>query len=315
VTTCLSVEGLAKTYRGNWLIDSTVALRDVTFSIQPGERVGLLGTNGAGKTTTFKAIAGLIRPTRGRVTLFGHPPQRREAREGLGYLPESPYFHDFLTGQECVDLAARLCGVRAAERAALVSQVLDRVGLMAARTRHLRTYSKGMLQRVGVAQAIVSRPRLIILDEPMTGLDPIGRREVRDLIGSLAGDGAAVVFSTHIISDVELACDRVVMIASGRVVRDGTLAQLLAGRQAAVDVTVRDLDTDTARRAAEPLAVTLLGTGSAGVVMRVANADAAEDLRGRLVRAGGRVVAVVPQSGTLEDLFLEQVAAAGEAPP
>ena len=310
----LQVDHLSKTFRGNWLFDSTRALADVTLEVRAGETVGLLGPNGAGKTTTFKAIAGLIRPSGGRVLLFGLPPRRREARARLGFLPENPYFYDFLSGEEVVDLAARLVGVPRAERPARVAASLDRAGLGDARRRLLRTYSKGMKQRVGIAQALVGGPELVLLDEPMTGLDPIGRREVRDLIGGLADERTGVLFSTHVLQDVELTCDRVVILAEGRIRREGTLEELVAGLPSTVEVTVRGLPAASADAAAQAVGAQRLGGAGGRLVYRAPDPAAAERLRAAVVERGGAVTAIDPQPPRLEDAFLETVGRPEAAP-
>ena len=305
----LRIAGLRKTYRGNWIVDAKVAVRDASFEVGAGEVVGLLGPNGSGKSTTFKCVTGLVRPTGGTIELFGLPPHRRDARQGLGFLPEDASFHDFLSGEEYVDMAARLCGVPASERRARVAAVLDRVGLDDARRRRIRTYSKGMAQRVGVAQAIVGRPQLVILDEPMTGLDPIGRREVRDLIVALGREGVGVVFSTHVLQDVELACDRVVIMAAGRVLRQGSLAELLAGQDGGpVEVTLSGVRAEQVPGPHE-----LVARAADTLVLRAPDAAAAEAACDAARRAGGRVVSVQPVARRLEDVFLREVAAASGA--
>jgi ABC-2 type transport system ATP-binding protein len=312
-TPLLAVEGLRKTYRGNWIWDSKVAVRDVSFETGPGEVVGLLGPNGSGKSTTFKCATGLVSATGGRIRLFGLPPRHRVARERLGFLPEDATFHDFLTGEELVALAARLCGLKASERASRVSEVLDRVGLMEARKRRIRTYSKGMAQRVGIAQAIVARPSLVILDEPMTGLDPVGRREVRDLIVQLAAEGAGVIFSTHVLQDVELACDRVVILAGGRVLKQGTLAALLdeAG-PGPVEVTVSGMRPEQA----SALGAETLARSGGTIVVRLPGEAQADAFVAAARSSGSKVVAVSPVARRLEDVFLREVAAAaaGDGP-
>jgi ABC-2 type transport system ATP-binding protein len=301
----LAVEGLKKTFRGNWLLDSKVALRDVSLEVGEGEIVGLLGPNGSGKSTTFKCVSGLVRPSGGRIELFGLPPRRRAARERLGFLPEDATFPDFLTGEELVRLAATLCGVPRSDAAARVASVLDRVGLHEARRRRIRTYSKGMAQRVGIAQAIVADPKLVILDEPMTGLDPIGRREVRDLVVELAREGAGVIFSTHVLQDVELCCDRVVILADGGVLRQGTLTELLAGAEAGpVEVTLRGLDV--ARVPA--LKAQLLARAGDQLVLRAADPAAADALVAAARGMGASVVAVNPVARRLEDVVLRELA-------
>jgi ABC-2 type transport system ATP-binding protein len=305
----LLIEGLRKTYRGNWIVDSKVAVRDASFEVAAGEIVGLLGPNGSGKSTTFKCVTGLVRPSAGRIELLGLPPSRREARERLGFLPEDASFHDFLTGEEFVDMAARLSGVPGPERKGRVDAILSRVGLADARRRRIRTYSKGMAQRVGIAQAIVGSPDLVILDEPMTGLDPIGRREVRDLIGMLGHDGAGVIFATHILQDVELVCDRVVIMAAGRVLRQGTLAELLAGEQGGpVEITVQGVGAE--KIGGEPGAEIVSRAGDT-LVLRAGDAQGAERLAEATRRAGGHVIALQPVARRLEDVFLREVAAAG----
>jgi len=301
----LAVDSLKKTFRGNWLLDSKVALRDVSLELKEGEIVGLLGPNGSGKSTTFKCVSGLVRPSGGRIELFGLPPRRRAAREQLGFLPEDATFPDFLTGEEFVGLAARLCGVAGKDAAGRISKVLDRVGLHEARRRRIRTYSKGMAQRVGIAQAIVGAPKLVILDEPMTGLDPIGRREVRDLIVELAREGAGVIFSTHVLQDVELCCDRVVILSDGHVLRQGTLAELLAGAEAGpVEVTLRGLDVG---RVAS-LKAQLLARAGDQLVLRAAGPAEADVLVEAARAMGASVVAVNPVARRLEDVVLRELA-------
>lgn len=311
----LLVEGLRKTYRGNWILDSKVALRDATFEVAPGEIVGLLGPNGSGKSTAFKCVTGLVRPSGGRIELFGLPPGRRESRERLGFVPEDASFHDFLTGEEFVDMAARLGSVPGKDRKGRVGDVLAVVGLTDARHRRIRTYSKGMTQRVGIAQAIIGRPELLILDEPMTGLDPIGRREVRDLIALLGREGAGVVFSTHILQDVELVCDRVVILSAGRVLRTGTLTELLAGQDGgAVEITVKVVDAAPGRGDLEAHAQLVSRAGDT-LVFRAVDAPAADRLCEATRRAGGSVVALQPVARRLEDVFLREVAASREGAP
>ncbi len=186
------------------------------------------GPNGAGKSTTLKLLTHLIRPTAGRAELLGRPVGDIAARHRLGFLPEHPYFYDYLTAEELVAYFAGLFGLTGGDRRRRAAQVLDRVGLGDERSRPLRQYSKGMLQRVGLAQALVNEPELVILDEPMSGLDPIGRRDVRELILELRDEGRTILFSSHILSDAELLCSRVGILAKGRLVATGTLADLTA---------------------------------------------------------------------------------------
>ena len=185
------------------------------------ELFGFVGPNGAGKTTTLKVLMGLIRASGGTVELLGRDVSDWSCRREVGFAPESPYFYDFLTGREILSFYARLCGVERARIGKRVDEVLEQVGLADARDARLRTYSKGMLQRVGIAQAIVHDPDVIFLDEPMSGLDPVGRKQIRDLIGRLNGEGKTVFMNTHILPDVEMVCDRVAIIVQGRIALPG----------------------------------------------------------------------------------------------
>jgi ABC-2 type transport system ATP-binding protein len=203
-------------------------LHGVTFSVREGEIFGFVGPNGAGKTTTLKVLMGLIRADAGRATVLGHDVRETEYRRQIGFLPEAPYFYDFLTGREFLHFYARVCGVERAKRAARVDMLLAWVGLAHAGEARLRTYSKGMLQRIGIAQALVHDPRVVFLDEPMSGLDPIGRKEIRDLIVRLQSEGKTVFMNTHILSDVEMLCHRVAIIVKGEVRYEGDPHSVLA---------------------------------------------------------------------------------------
>jgi ABC-2 type transport system ATP-binding protein len=195
--------------------------------VEKGEVFGLLGPNGAGKTTTLKMMMGLIRIDGGSIRLLGKSAAEHRARTLVGYLPENPYFHEYLTPRELLDFYGRLCGLSSAQIAEHRDHLIERVGLAHAATRPLRKFSKGMLQRIGIAQALISRPEFLILDEPMSGLDPIGRKFVMDLMQELRARGVTILFSSHILSDVERLCDRVVILNQGRKVAEGTLAELL----------------------------------------------------------------------------------------
>jgi ABC-2 type transport system ATP-binding protein len=285
--------GLKKSFRLGLFKKRVDAVHEVSFEVRRGEIFGVLGPNGAGKTTTIKMLMGLIFPTAGTVEILGRPVPSLEAKRQLGFLPESPYFYDYLTGPELLDLMGRLCGLDGATRRRRAGELLERVGLGAAKDRPLRKYSKGMLQRVGLAQALINDPRLVVLDEPMSGLDPIGRKEIRDLIAELRSEGRTVMFSTHILSDVELLCDRVAIIAQGRLRDSGPLAKLLSPRLLHTEVILE------AGGQQEPLRL--------GPEVDV---DAA--LREALA-AGKHVVSVNPRRESLEDLFVREVGAGSSA--
>jgi ABC-2 type transport system ATP-binding protein len=205
-----------------------VAVKDLNLRIEPGEVYGLLGPNGSGKSTTLKIILGLVSPTRGRTEIFGRDSRLVESREAVGFLPENPYFYKYLTGEETLRFFGRLCGLRGARLKERINELLDIVGLSKARKRRLGTYSKGMLQRIGLAQALIHDPRLVVLDEPTAGVDPAGSREIRDLILDLKSRGITVLLSSHLLAQAQEICDRVGILADGVLVREGHLQELIA---------------------------------------------------------------------------------------
>src|SRR5271170_3007664 len=212
----IEIEGLTKEYPYGFLnLKKRLSLEGLTFQVDTGEVFGFLGPNGAGKSTTIKCLMRLIFPTKGTARILGKSVEDVSMHQDIGYLPEQPYFYDYLTAAELLDYFARFHKLTAADRKDRVERMLKKVGLETARKIQLRKYSKGMLQRVGLAQAILHDPRVVILDEPMSGLDPLGRREVRDIILELKREGRTVLFSTHILSDAEMLCDRVGVIAGG----------------------------------------------------------------------------------------------------
>jgi ABC-2 type transport system ATP-binding protein len=281
-----------------------IALHGLDITVQPGEVFGFLGPNGAGKTTTVKILLGLVRATSGQARLFGRAAGDAEARQRIGYLPENFRFHDWLTGASLLDFHARLAGVSPAERRARIPKVLDLVGLGGRGDDRISAYSKGMTQRIGLAQAIIHEPDLVLLDEPTSALDPVGRREVRDLIRSLKARGMTVFLNSHLLSEVEMVCDRVGIVDRGRVVRGGRLADLIGGVPE-VRVTVDRVD---------PGLLELLGLyGSithvheCTVTLGVDDLEVAPKLASALVRGGYRLYGLVPSHQSLEDLFLSLV--------
>ena len=299
----LRTEGLTKTFEvrpGK----RVTAVDDLTLSVEEGEIFGFVGPNGAGKTTTIKMLMGLIFPTRGCAFIFDAPIPSQASKARIGYLPENPAYHEFLTGLEALRFFATLSGVPRREQKARCEELLGMVGLTAAADRQIRKYSKGMLQRAGIAQALMNDPELVVLDEPMSGLDPIGRKEVRDLILELKRRGKTVFFSTHILPDVETLCDRVGVIRGGRMGDVGRLGDLLSARVKDVEVTA--LAPDGAAREA-------LARGRAiaqdGDTFTVAFEDegAADAAVRAVLAAGGRVVALTPHRETLEDFFMRRL--------
>jgi ABC-2 type transport system ATP-binding protein len=225
----VAVHGLTKTFpvplhpaRG------IVAVKDLNLRIERGEVYGLLGPNGSGKSTTLKIILGLVSPTRGRTEIFGRDSRLVESREAVGFLPENPYFYKYLTGEETLRFFGRLCGLRGSRLRQRINELLDLVGLTKARKRRLGTYSKGMLQRIGLAQALIHDPRLVVLDEPTAGVDPAGSRDIRDLILDLKRRGITVLLSSHLLAQAQEICDRIGILADGVLVREGHLQELIA---------------------------------------------------------------------------------------
>ncbi len=300
----IQAQELAKTFRLGFRRKRVEALRGATFSVRRGEIFGFLGPNGAGKTTSIKVLVGLLRPTTGQCSLFGRPAGEIEARRRLGYLPESPYFYDHLLPMEFMDLCGRLRGLSAAVREKRSKELLEQVGLTHALDRPLRKFSKGMVQRIGLAQALIADPELLILDEPMTGLDPIGRKEVRDLIVSLNDRGKTIFFSSHILADVEMICHRVAIVNEGKVVDEGSLSELLSPDVRLVDISLTQVSDPLAEELGE-LAHTLKREGD-HYHLTVRGEDEADAVLRLAVRGDARVLAVLPKRETLEGLFVRR---------
>src|SRR5437588_3675425 len=229
-------EGLSKIYRVGFWARRVRAVESLSFQVRKGEIFGLLGPNGAGKTTTIKLLLGFVRPTSGPAFVSGAPAGSVAARRNLGYLPENPALYEFLRGDEYLVFAGRLSGLSRSDARGHAAKLLERVGLAGRADRAIRKFSKGMVQRLGLAQALVGDPETVILDEPMSGLDPIGRKDVRDLILGLRAEGRTVLFSTHILSDVEAICDRVAIMVDGRLTDCGSLSELLSPGVRSVEI-------------------------------------------------------------------------------
>jgi ABC-2 type transport system ATP-binding protein len=300
----IEIRGLVKSFKGHLGIGRTVAVESLDLEVRRGEIFGLLGPNGAGKTTTFKMMLALLRPDRGQVRLFGGRPADPAVRARLGYLPENPYFYDYLTAEEFLDLYGRLQGIPSASRRDKIRTTLERVGLGERAKTALRKFSKGMVQRLGLAQAIQHDPELVILDEPMSGLDPIGRREVRDLILSLRAAGRTVLFSSHILQDVEMICDRVAILDRGRLRSVGRLDEMVSSRVEWFEVSVRG----TIRN---PTCAKRISCDGQHSLWRVPDVQALGDLMLIARDSQAAVLSVWPKRKTLEDLFLEELGSDG----
>jgi ABC-2 type transport system ATP-binding protein len=280
------------------------AVRGISFQVTQGEAFGFLGPNGAGKTTTIKILMGLMRPTGGRVSLFGLPVPSRRSRERVGFMPENPYIYPYLTPREFVEACARLSGLRGAVLHDRVKRVLQQTGIAYASSRQVRRLSKGMVQRTGLAAALVADPELLVLDEPMSGLDPGGRKEVRDMILEERRRGRTIFFSTHILSDVPQLCDHVAILQRGQTVLAGKLTELLTGRVQHTDVVLAG-ESAAFREAWEQQGLPARMQAGQLVLQVQADVPVAEVLKDALAR-GLDVVEVAPRYQTLEELFVSK---------
>jgi ABC-2 type transport system ATP-binding protein len=302
----VQTEQLSKIFRVGFWGKRVTAVDGLNLEVRRGEVFGFLGPNGAGKTTTLKMLMGLIYPTSGQAWLFGRNLGDPQTKARLGFLPESPYFYDYLTSREFLGFYGHLFGLWGAVLDKRVAELLELVGMTHAKDLQLRKFSKGMLQRVGVAQALINDPELVVLDEPMSGLDPVGRKEVRDLILRLKESGKTVLFSSHILHDAEVLCDRVAMILKGRLVACGRVTDLLdQGASHQVELVVDRL-TPEGLDHLRPLTDKVVMQGDLMLVVLKSQQQVGGALE--IIRAAkARLVSLNPQKGSLEDLFIREV--------
>ncbi len=307
----IRIEALTKDYAvGFWRRRPYRALDALTLEIEPGEVFGFLGPNGAGKTTTLKLLMQLIFPTSGRAEILGRPVGDVAMRRRIGYLPENPYFYDYLTAEELLEYFGRLFGYAAAARARRASSLLDRVGIGAERRLQLRKFSKGMIQRVGIAQALLNDPEVVFLDEPMSGLDPLGRRDVRALILELRDQGRTVFFSSHILADAEALCSRVAVVAGGRLAATGRLTDILAFQVRGWELVVTGVSREVLNRLGPRVSrSTEIATGR--FALELTPDEPPEIAVSSVVAAGATLVSLNPIRETLEEFFVRQVADVG----
>lgn len=301
----IEVDKLRKVFKTGLFVKKAVeAVKEVSFAVHREEIVGFLGPNGSGKTTTIKMLLGLISATEGRARMFGERVPSQKARERIGFLPENPYVYPYLTPREFVEMCGSLSGMSGPSLRKRTEEVLDKTGVLYAADRQVRRLSKGMLQRSALAAALVSDPEMLILDEPMSGLDPVGRKEVRDLILEEREAGRTVFFSTHILSDVEALCDHVIILRKGEVVVTGSIRELLRGQITNTAITldnaskklVKSLEAEDCRVHRRPDVV----------VVEVEGQEAVSDVLRRALDDGAEVVEVSPHRETLEDLFMRR---------
>jgi ABC-2 type transport system ATP-binding protein len=300
------IQDLHKTFAPGWPGRPPVhALAGLSLTVTTGQIYGFLGPNGAGKTTTLKILMGLMTHSRGTVELLGRPAGEVAVRARVGFLPEGPYFYDYLTGEEFLTFYGQLAGMHGHALKQRVTHLLELVGLAEARSRQLRKFSKGMLQRVGLAQAIIHDPELVILDEPMSGLDPIGRKQVRDLILGLRDQGKTVFFSSHIIPDVEMICDRVGIVMKGRMVASGTVEELMtAGHTHHIEVICEGISAADIPELGS-LASRTLQQGRR-CLMVIPEPERLTAVLQLIASRGGTLISVVPEKRSLEELFVQE---------
>jgi ABC-2 type transport system ATP-binding protein len=306
----VEIENLTKDYEvGFWRKRRVRALDGLSLKVEGGEIFGFLGANGAGKTTTLKLLMRLIYPTAGRARILGHDIGDVRMHARIGYLPENPYFYDYLTAREFLDYCAELFGYDRKERKRRTEELLARVHLdEKSWDKQLRKFSKGMLQRVGLAQALVGDPEIVFLDEPMSGLDPIGRREVRDLISSLREHGTTVFMCSHILSDIEVLCDTVAIVRRGRLGETGRLEELRrrAGDNHHLEIVVAGADAETIKHELPALEGSGVSPTAGGARVEVADEKDVDVALLAVRRAGGRLVSVQPVKQSLEELFVRE---------
>lgn len=315
----LSLSHVGKSFRTGFTGRRVEAVRDVSLTLRRGESLGYLGPNGSGKTTSIKCILGLIRPTAGQIRLFGRDPSDPRARAKVGYLAESPYFYDYLTASEVLDYVGKLFGMAASDRKKRVPMLLDRLGLGHAMHRPLRGFSKGMLQRVGIAQSLLADPELLVFDEPLSGLDPVGRKEVRDLMMELRQEGRSLFFSSHVLGDIETLCDAVCILDRGVAVAQGRLQDLLRPDALESEALLQLPAAPEAQAAARTALLAVEGTvdgGMAAGAVRIWVPQAqVPALTQAALQSGAVLRALAPRRDSLEELFLRKAVHVQEGKP
>lgn len=306
----VELKNLSKDYETGFLFKKKVrALDGLTLNVRPGQIFGFLGGNGAGKTTTIKLLMRLMFPTEGSAKILGRDIADVQMHAAVGYCPENPYFYDYLTARELMDYFGQLFGFDAQTRAAKSGELLTAVGLEEKDwNKQLRKYSKGMLQRVGLAQSLINDPEIVFLDEPMSGLDPVGRREIRELIAGLREKGVTVFMSTHILSDIEALCDEVAILRSGRLAASGNLRDLLAdtGEQRALEISVQGVAADVMSEQVELIAGASISSKPNGAMIQIVDESDIEAVLKITRDAGGSLISIQPVKQSLEELFVKE---------
>jgi len=284
----------------------TMALNGLNLEVKEGEILGYLGPNGAGKTTTFKILLGLLRPTKGEAWLLGKNIKDISSREEVGFLPEQPYFYDYLTAQEFLDLYGQLYNLNKQARRAHVNELLELVGLQDVASTQLRKFWRGMLQRIGVAQALINEPKLIFLDEPMAALDPIGRKQMRDIILRLKSEGKTVLYSSHILSDVEAISDRVAILSQGKLLGVGQLDNLLGTGERLVEMNIEGLDEEGKAKIKRLALESIVERGN-NIIVNIPSEEIVQEVQKIVVQHEAKLISLMPRMESLEDIFIRKM--------
>ncbi|MBX7170761.1 MAG: ABC transporter ATP-binding protein [Pyrinomonadaceae bacterium] len=306
----IEIENLTKDYEiGFWKKKKVRALDNLTLNVEGGQIFGFLGGNGAGKTTTIKILMSLIFPSAGNARILGYDISDVKMRQRIGYCPENPYFYDYLTARELMMYFGELFGLDKAKSKQKTEELLTKVGLEEASwNKQLRKFSKGMLQRTGLAQSLINDPEIVFLDEPMSGLDPIGRREIRELIADLRKNGTTIFMSTHILSDIEALCDNVAILRKGKLAAAGKLDDLLTsqGENQSFEINVKGVSAENLQNAVSKIAGSSLTAKPSGATIQIIDENDVDKVLQTVKKAGGKLVSIQPVKQSLEELFVEK---------
>lgn len=298
----LKIIDLHKSFKTGFLLKKKKILKGINLEVEQGEIFGYLGPNGAGKTTTIKCLLGLIFPEKGEIRILDQPYLSLSAKERIGFLPENPYFYDYLTASEFLEFYSQLYQIHKDQREERIRSLIRLVGLEKSAHLQLRKFSRGMLQRIGLAQALLNEPSIVFLDEPLGGLDPLGRKEIRDIITRLRGEGKTVFLSSHILQDIEMICDRVAIIVSGEIINAGKLQNLISEKIRFTEVILSGLKEEGLREFSDSTT-----TSGDKIFLKITDEDKLGELLDLVHSQKGRIHSLIPRTETLEDLFVEVV--------
>ncbi|MGD2295110.1 MAG: ABC transporter ATP-binding protein [Candidatus Aminicenantes bacterium] len=302
MSTVIRIENLHKSFKTGFLLQKTKILRGISLSVEEGEIFGYLGPNGAGKTTTLKCVLGLLFPEEGKIELFDFPHLSLKAKARIGFLPENPYFYDYLTASEFLRFYGQLFLIPSQEKAKKIDSLLKLVDMEKYKNLQLRKFSRGMLQRIGLAQALLNDPVLILLDEPLGGLDPLGRKEIRDIIVRLKEEGKTVFLSSHILQDIEMICDRVAILVGGEIINQGHLQELISTKILFTEIVLSGVEEEELNKLGE-----CLSTHAGQTLLKIFDQEKVDTTLRIIQKKKGTIHSLTPRTETLEDLFVDMV--------